>query len=181
MSESPLTFLVRTLFDLYLMVVILRIWLQLVRADFYNPVSQAVVRLTHPIVGPMRRIIPSLGRFDSASLLLALVVSVARFYVLYLMVGLVPNFAIVLITAVLHIVREVFQIMFWVLIIRALLSWISQGANPMEMVLYQLTEPLLAPIRRIIPPIGGLDLSILVLMILLQMVQLGLARWIGLA
>ena len=71
-------FLVDTLFGLYLMVVILRLWLQLVRADFYNPMSQFIVKATHPIVGPLRRIIPSIGRFDTATFVLALVVAADR-------------------------------------------------------------------------------------------------------
>ncbi|WP_428613085.1 YggT family protein, partial [Shewanella sp.] len=66
------SFLVNTLFDLYLMVVIIRIWLQLARADFYNPFSQFVVKATHPIVGPMRRVLPPLGSLDTASVVLAL-------------------------------------------------------------------------------------------------------------
>ena len=80
-------FLVDTLFGLYLMVVILRLWLQLVRADFYNPMSQFIVKATHPIVGPLRRIIPSIGRFDTATFVLALVVAALKIITLSLMVG----------------------------------------------------------------------------------------------
>ena len=68
-------------------------------------------------------------------------------------------------SSALDVLRQGFQLVMWVLIIRAILSWISQGHNPIEMVLHQLTEPLLAPIRRIIPPMGGLDLSVMIAII----------------
>merc|ERR1711974_318298 len=86
-SMSATVFLVSTLFNLYLMVVILRLWLQVVQADFYNPLSQFVVKATHPIVGPLRRVIPSIGRFDTATFVLALVVACAKIFTLAMMLG----------------------------------------------------------------------------------------------
>ncbi|GAB3011162.1 YggT family protein [Bowmanella dokdonensis] len=170
---NSVNFLVSVLFDLYLMVVILRLWLQLARADFYNPFSQFVVKATHPLVGPMRRLLPSVGRLDTATLVLALLVAMAKVFVLTMMTGTVGlNPLNLLITASLIVIKETFSLMFWVLIIRAILSWVSQGRNPIELVLHQLTEPMLAPIRRIIPPLGGLDLSVLVAIIALQFLQI---------
>lgn len=165
-------FLIDTLFNLYLMVVLLRLWLQLARADFYNPFSQFIVKATHPIVGPLRRIIPSIGRFDTATLLLALAVAALKIVVLSAVLGAGFSPSVVIIGAVFTVVKEIFSLLFWVLIIQALLSWVSQGYNPMQMVLQQLTEPLLAPVRRVIPPMGGLDLSVLVVLIGLQFLQL---------
>lgn len=165
-------FLVSTLFNLYLMVVILRLWLQLARADFYNPFSQFIVKATHPIVGPLRRVIPSLGRFDTATLVLAIGVAALKLIVLSLIVGGSINPIAIAILSVIDVIKETLSLMFWVLLLRAVLSWISQGQSPIEYALYQLTEPLLAPIRRIIPPIGGLDLSVLIAIIALQFLQL---------
>lgn len=166
-------FLVSTLFDLYLMVVLLRLWLQLAQADFYNPFSQFIVKATHPIVGPLRRIVPSIGRLDTATLVLAFLVASLKIVVLSLMFGVTAfNPINVLFNALLIILKETFTLLFWVLIIRAILSWVSQGSNPIEVVLHQLTEPLLAPIRRIIPPIGGLDLSVLFAIVGLQFLQI---------
>lgn len=166
-------FLVSTLFDLYLMVVLLRLWLQLAQADFYNPFSQFIIKATHPIVGPLRRIIPSFGRLDTATFILAIAVAGLKIVVLNLMFGAMHfNPLSLLFGALLIMLKEAFTLIFWVLIIRAILSWVSQGSNPLERVMYQLTEPLLAPIRRIIPPIGGLDLSVLVAIIALQFLQL---------
>ncbi|CAD5262131.1 conserved hypothetical protein; putative inner membrane protein [Alteromonas sp. 38] len=165
-------FLVDTLFGLYLMVVILRLWLQLVRADFYNPMSQFIVKATHPIVGPLRRIIPSIGRFDTATFVLALVVAALKIITLSLMAGGSLNPVGIAIVALIEVVKETLSIMFWVLILRAILSWVSQGQTPIDYLLYQLTEPFLAPIRKVIPPLGGLDLSVLIAIIGLQFLQL---------
>lgn len=173
-------FLVETLFGLYLMVVILRLWLQLVRADFYNPFSQFVVKVTQPIVGPLRRVIPAMGKFDTATFVIALIVACLKTFVIVSLVrGLSIDPLSLIIVGVIEVIKEVFNLMFWMLIIRALLSWVSQGQNPIEYVIAQLTEPFLRPIRKIIPPIGGLDLSILVALIALQFVELLLTQYIG--
>lgn len=173
-------FLVETLFGLYLMVVILRLWLQLVRADFYNPFSQFVVKVTQPIVGPFRRFIPALGKFDTATFIFALFIACLKaFVVVALIRGLSIDPVSLVIVGLIEIIKEVFNLMFWMLIIRALLSWVSQGQNPIEYVIAQLTEPFLRPIRKIIPPIGGLDLSILVAIIALQFIKLLLSQYIG--
>ncbi|UTP73692.1 YggT family protein [Alteromonas sp. LMIT006] len=173
-------FLVETLFGLYLMVVILRLWLQLVRADFYNPFSQFVVKMTQPVVGPLRRFIPAIGKFDTATFVFALLIACLKIFVIVALVrGLSIDPVSLVIVGFIEVVKEVFNLMFWMLIIRALLSWVSQGQNPIELVIAQLTEPFLRPIRKIIPPIGGLDLSVLVAIIALQFVKLLLSQYIG--
>lgn len=165
---TAIDFLITTLFTLYLMVVLLRLWLQLVQADFYNPLSQFVIKVTHPVVGPLRRIIPSIGRFDTATLLFAFAIAALHVWIRAMMLGVDPiNPVAVLISAVIFLIGESIQLVIYVLVIRAILSWVSQGNNPLEQLFHQLTEPLIAPIRRILPPIGGLDLSPMVLIILL--------------
>ncbi|SJL84939.1 YggT family protein [Vibrio palustris] len=167
---NALTFLVSTVLDLYIMVVILRIWLQAARADFYNPFSQFVVKATQPIVGPLRRVIPSLGSLDVATLLFAYVLCLLKFVALVAissgsMITLTPYLFLL---SALSLVKAAGGLLFWVLILQAIMSWVSQGRSPIEFVFHQLTEPMLAPIRRIIPAMGGLDLSVLVLFIVLQ-------------
>ena len=169
---NAVIFLVDTLFGLYLMVVLLRIWLQLAQADFYNPLSQFIVKATHPVVGPLRRIIPSFGRLDTASLLFALVIAAAKIVVLSLIsYGAVSNPLGILITSVYIVIGEALRLILYVLIIRAVLSWVSQGQNPIEFLMQQLTEPLISPVRRIIPAMGGLDLSPMVVIIVLLFVM----------
>lgn len=169
---NAVIFLVDTLFGLYLMVVLLRLWLQLAQADFYNPLSQFIVKATHPVVGPLRRIIPSFGRLDTASLLFALVIAAAKIVVLSLIsYGAVSNPLGILITSVYIVIGEALRLILYVLIIRAVLSWVSQGQNPIEFLMQQLTEPLISPVRRIIPAMGGLDLSPMVVIIVLLFVM----------
>lgn len=167
-------YLINTLCDLYLMVVLLRIWLQLARADFYNPVSQFVLKATNPILVPLRRFIPGFFGIDMAGLLLAALVVALKLGLLYALniIGEAPSGGLIwALLIVLTIVKKAGVMLFWVLIVRALLSWVSQGNNPIEYLMFQLTEPLLSPIRRFIPAMGGLDLSMLVLFIILQVLN----------
>ncbi|MFC3092667.1 YggT family protein [Alteromonas sediminis] len=174
-------FLISTLFNLYLMVVLLRLWLQLAKADFYNPFSQFVVKATHPIVGPMRRVLPSVGSLDTATLLLAFLVSMVKITTLsFLFAGGFPNVITLTLGSLLDVINEGLSLIFWVLILSAVLSWVSQGRSPIEYVLNQLTDPILRPIRKILPPMGGLDLSVLVAIIGLQFIRILLSDFIGL-
>jgi len=169
---NSVNFLVNTLFDLYIMVIILRIWLQVARADFYNPFSQFVVKATQPIVGPLRRVIPSLGGWDSAAILFAFAVACLKIVTLSLMVNATLNPMVIAISGLAILLAAIFKLIFWVLVLRAILSWVSQGNNPIEAVMIQLSEPLLAPVRRFIPPMGGLDLSMIVVLVGLQFVEI---------
>lgn len=168
---ATIDFLVSTLFKVITLLFLLRLWLQLVSADYYNPVSQFVVKVTHPLVRPLRRALPSFGRLDTASLVLAISTVwlgiVVRAWLAKL--GVQPLMALVVTPQVL--VGECLDLLFYVLIVRVILSWVSQGYNPMERLLGQMTEPLLAPIRRIVPPVGGLDLSVMALMFLIYLLR----------
>lgn len=165
-------FLVEIVFDLFLMVVLLRIWMQVARADFYNPLSQFVVKVTNPLVQPLRMALPMAGRWDLASLVLAWLVGIGKYVVLSAIIGIPFIWGDILVIGTLSVLSQFLDLLFWIVLIRALLSWFAQGYNPMIALLQQLTEPFLAPIRRIIPPIGGLDLSVLVLIIAIQAVRI---------
>ncbi|MBU2970075.1 YggT family protein [Pseudoalteromonas sp. C2R02] len=165
-------FLIEIAFDLFLMVVLLRFWLQLAKADFYNPLSQFIVKATSPLVNPLRKVIPGFAGIDVASLVLGFLIAFAKVSVVMLMIYGTWEPISALIGSGITLVKEAINLVFWVLIIRAILSWVSQGNNPMEAVFHQLTEPMLRPIRKIIPPIGGLDLSVLVLIIGIQFIQI---------
>ncbi|NOU51738.1 YggT family protein [Pseudoalteromonas sp. JBTF-M23] len=169
---NAMHFLIGIVFDLFLMVVLLRFWLQLVRADFYNPLSQTVVKVTSFAVNPLRKIIPGAGGFDLASLLLAFIVGFAKVSLLMVLFYGGWNPLGAFIQGAITVLKEAFSLIFWILIIRAILSWVAQGYNPIAAVFDQLTEPMLRPIRKVIPPLGGLDLSILVLLIGMQFLQL---------
>jgi len=163
-----LTFLVKTLIDLYVMVLLLRIWMQWTRCDFYNPFSQFIVKITQPVIKPMRRVIPSIGPMDTASLLLAFILATLKFPLeMLIQLGGISTDPIYLLVGLLTLLKAAGQLVFWVIIIRSLMSWISQGRSPMDQVLYQLSEPMMAPIRRVIPAMGGIDFSAMVVILIL--------------
>lgn len=168
---QALTTLVVSIINIYLMVIVIRIWLQLARADFYNPFSQFVVKATQPVVGPLRRFIPSIGKLDTASVVFAIIVSIIKVLVYHgMLTGSLPPLVPLIMVSLMGLIKSVLWLIFWIMVIKAILSWVSQGNNPMELVIAQLTEPLLTPIRKILPPMGGLDLSVLVFLLLLQFV-----------
>ena len=163
-----MTFLVKTLIDLYVMVLLLRIWMQWSRCDFYNPFAQFIVKITQPIVGPLRRIIPSIGPIDTSSLLVAFILTTLKYPILLLIqVGALSLDPMNLLVGLLSLLKSAGTLVFWVIIIRSLMSWISQGRSPIEYVLMQMTEPMMAPIRRIIPAMGGIDFSAMVVILIL--------------
>ncbi|MGK2960472.1 MAG: YggT family protein [Candidatus Malihini olakiniferum] len=167
-----LTFLVKTLIDLYVMVLLLRIWMQWSRSDFYNQLSQFVVKITQPIIRPMRRILPAMGPIDSASLLLAFLLTTLKYPLLMLIqVGAFAISPVNLLVGLLALLKSAGYLVFWVVIIRALMSWVSQGRSPVDYLLFQLTEPFMAPILRIIPAIGGIDFSAMAVVLILYLLN----------
>jgi YggT family protein len=160
-------FLIGTLFSLYIILVMVRLLLAMVRADFYNPLSQAVVKLTNPPLLPLRRVIPPIGKLDTAAVVLLLVLQIVEVWLLAWIGGLSPSLIAVLYISVIKLVRLVIYVYIAALIIQAILSWVSPGGygNPVAALLHSLTEPLLRPLRRVIPPVGMLDLTPLVALI----------------
>jgi YggT family protein len=154
-------YVLQTLGSLYLMIVLLRFILQLVRADFYNPLSQFTVRATQPLLKPLRRIIPSIAGLDIASLVLALLVQLVLVALTMLLAYGTTGSPVQLLTWSLISITALFiNIFFYALIISVILSWVAQGShNPAALLVNQLCEPLLMPFRRLLPNLGGLDLS----------------------
>ena len=171
-----LAYLIQTLLTLALLAVVLRLLLQLVRADFYNPVSQFLARLTNPLVLPLRRVVPSLGGLDLSSLLLALVLQMAAIVALLALNGVgPPNIVLLLVWSVLGVVGLVVNIYFFALLAMIILSWIAPASrHPALLLLFQLTEPVMAPFRRMLPNMGGLDFSTILVFILINIVQIAL-------
>ncbi|MEQ5236512.1 YggT family protein [Proteus terrae] len=162
-----LNFVILTLLQLYTSVLLLRVWMQCVRADFYNPFSQFIVKITQPIVRPLRSIIPSIGPIDTASILLAYVLILLGIIIPSYLSGTSIPFSLMFPFAFIELLTAAGKMIFWLIIIRAILSWVSQGRNPIDHLLFQLTEPLMAPIRRVIPAMGGLDFSAMIVILVL--------------
>lgn len=165
-------FVIQTLGSLYLLIVLLRFILQLVRANFYNPLCQFVVRATQPLLKPLRRVIPSMFGLDMSSLVLALLVQMVLFAVILLLNGYSVDALFLVPWALIGIFALFLKILFWAMIISVILSWVAPGShNPGAELVQQITEPVLAPFRRIIPSMGGLDISPIFAFIALQLLQ----------
>jgi len=163
---TPLEFIVRTLVGMYILTVMLRFLFGLVRADFYNPVSQFIVRLTNPPLRVLRRLIPGWRNVDTASIVLMLGLQMLVFAVLVLLRGGEAAPLALLFASLAELLQLAINVFFFSIIIQAILSWVNpQTYNPMVGLLHSLNGPLLRPARKLLPPISGVDLSsILVLM-----------------
>jgi YggT family protein len=157
---DPLAFLVQVVFGFYVLVVVLRFLLQVLRADFYNPLSQFAVRLTTPVLRPLRRIVPGFLGLDVASILLAWVLTAVELALLAAILGAGVHLLAPLAWAVPELLGLVLNVFLFAVIAQALLSWVNPDPySPAVVVLRDLTRPVLKPLRRVIPPLGGLDLS----------------------
>lgn len=175
---EAINYLLKFAFDAVLMILVLRVWLQLVRADFYNPLSQFIVKVSNPLVIPMRRIIPGLGGIDLATIVLAYIVATLTFILIPLLNGGPIDIISALYLGLIYLIKQTGILLFMVMLVMALMSWVVQGYNPTQMIFHQLTAPVLTPIRRIIPSIGGLDLSVLIAFLLLNVLNILLRGWV---
>ncbi|MGH8453169.1 MAG: YggT family protein, partial [Nevskiales bacterium] len=172
---NPLIFLIDTLFGLYVLVLILRFILQAVHADFYNPLSQFVWQVTNRPIGLLQRAVPRWHNCDVAALLLALLLMALNIWIDISLAGARIAPLSLLAWSVLKLVVFTLNLYFFSLLIQAIMSWVNPGMpTSASAVLWSINEPLLKPIRNVLPPIGGLDLSSLVLMIAIQMLLRGL-------
>jgi len=157
---KALYFVVDALTQIVLFLLVLRLWLPVLRADFRNPVAQAILKITSPLIIPLRRLLPAIGRIDTATVLVTLAIQLLVVYLLVSMRGLSPTAAEVVLTAIVSLVLLSINVFFFGIILYIVLSWIAPGTyNPVAALLQVIAEPVLRPFRRVIKPIGGLDIS----------------------
>ncbi|NLD14004.1 MAG: YggT family protein [Gammaproteobacteria bacterium] len=173
-TAQALIYVLQTLGQLYILLILLRFVLQMVRADFYNPLSQFVVKATQPPLAVVRRFIPGYGGLDFAALVLAFLVHMALSAVILAIVGapvaqLLPYLAIWVLISLASLFVKIF---FFALIISVILSWVAQGSrHPGVSLVHQVCEPVLSPIRRILPDLGGIDISPIFAFIALNLID----------
>lgn len=172
---EAIIYLLRFAFDALLMILIMRVWLQWVKADFYNPLSQFIVKVSNPLVIPLRRVIPGLGGLDLATVVIAYVVATLKFVTLAALSGESLG-VLAFYIGLLVLLKQAGFLLFIIMIIMAIMSWVVQGYNATLMVLSQLTEPFLNPIRKIIPNMGGLDLSMLFAFLAMNVINILLSN-----
>ena len=157
---NPIEFLINTLFGLYVLAIMLRTLLALVRADFYNPVSQFLVKITNPLLVPMRRVLPSVGKVDTSAIVLMLLVQMAAIALILLLRGGAFGAMTLVFWSLAELVDLLFNVYIFAILIQVILSWVNPGAyNPVVGLLYSLTGPVMRPVQKLLPPISGLDLS----------------------
>ncbi|HSN16926.1 MAG TPA: YggT family protein [Gammaproteobacteria bacterium] len=177
-SVHALVFIINTVLGLYTAAVLLRFLMQQVRADFYNPFAQAVMKVTNPLLLPLRRVIRPWNRIDLASLVLAVLLQLLNVIVVTALAnlthgdsdrfGYTPGF--LLLWTLLKLIYILVNLYFFTILAEALMSWFNQGRNPLDGILRPVNAPLLRPVRRVLPPLSGLDFSPLVVILVLQVI-----------
>jgi len=169
---NPIEFMINTVVDLYILIIMLRYLLQIVRADFYNPVSQFLIKATNPLLAPMRRYIPSIGRHDTSSILLMLALKAAALSIILLLKDIDLSLYTLLILSIADLISLAINVFLFSILIIIIISWINPGSyNPIVGLLNNLTAPLMNPARKLLPPISGLDLSPILVILGLQLLK----------
>ncbi len=175
--KAALIFIINTLAQLYLLIILLRFWLPWLRADFRNPVAQAILRLTSPLVNPVRRFVPPIGRVDTATLIVAFVIQYLTILIILAISGTAVGILPIALTSLIDLSLLTLRLFVFAIFIRIILSWFApQTYNPATAILTTITEPVLRPFRRLIPPLGGLDISPIFAIILLMAVSIVLTE-----
>lgn len=176
MGPDPVIQLIFIVVKIYISILLFRGMLQIAKADYYNPISQTVVRLTQVPLAPLQKILPKIGRLDFGPFLLSFVI----FAVAFLLVskGQADPVAVVLLSLI-NVLYQLLDLYFYAVIGSVIISWVAPGSyHPAPQLIQQVTEPLFRLSQKVIPPIGGLDLSPILIIIIIQLVQSQLAAFI---
>jgi YggT family protein len=177
---NPLEFLISTLFGLYILAFMLRFLLGAVRADFYNPVSQFLVRITNPLLVPLRKVVPGIGKLDTAAVVIMLILQFLALTLIVLLRGNGFPLPALLLATVAELVALLLNVYMVAIIVQVIISWVNPGSyNPVTGLLYSLTEPVMRPIRKLLPPLSGIDLSPLFALIGLQVLKMLILPLLG--
>lgn len=171
--SDPAIFLIDTIASLYILAIVLRFLFQWTRVDFYNPISQFLVKITHPPLKIFRRFIPSIGKIDTSSIVLALILQMLADFSILMLKGVMVSISALIILSFTQLVSLIINVFVFAVFARAILSWFDSGNyNSASSILQTLTEPLLGMCRKIIPDLGGIDLSPLVALVILQLAKM---------
>jgi YggT family protein len=163
-------YLINTLFDLYIFVWLVRLVLVAMRVHYVNPVSQIVIRLTQPIAIRLRRVLPNFRQIELASVVMVLALELLKYALLGILVVGMPNLVGLLIVAMADALIAIVHLFFYAIILQAIMSWFNPGYSPFGQILDSLTAPIMRPFHRLIPPMGGLDISPIFALMALQLV-----------
>ena len=178
---NGLLFLVRIIFNAYLLIIMLRVLFDLFGTDYFNPISQFIWRVSNPPIKLIKKVIPNLKKFNMAALVLIIVLELVKLYLFVLIAGEIPNILGLFVWAFAGLLSQFVSLYFYLILFSVILSWIMPTyRTPISVVLFRLTDPILAPARKIIPPIAGLDLSPIVVIVILQLITIvGISTLVG--
>ncbi len=170
---DPVIFLIDTLLSLYILAIVLRFLFQWTRADFYNPISQFLVKITHPPLKIIRRFVPSVGKIDTSSIVFALALQMLADFSILALKGVMVSITALIILSFAQLLSLFINIFIFAVFARAIMSWFDSGNyNSASSLLQSLTEPLLNMCRKVMPDLGGIDLSPLVALVVLQLAKM---------
>ncbi len=163
-------YLSETILGIVLFIVLLRFWMQWVRANFRNPIGQFVITVTNPIVIPLRRLLPSIGAIDTATVLLAMAIAIFKTYVLFRLFNISPAWSGLILYSLGELIKVSIYLFMAAIFIQIIASWVNPNSyHPILETARSISEPLMAPARKLIPAIGGLDLSPIAVIIFLNL------------
>jgi YggT family protein len=166
--QHALLFLTNAAFDFYLFILALRLVLVFVGSNYFEPITQSVIKLTQPVVNPLRRYIPNVGRFETATIVIIFVLEIIKFFLVSMLKYGLPNVLGLFFLSLGDVLHFIIQIFFYAIILQAIISWL-QPFSPINRLLYQITAPIMQPLRRYIPPVGGFDITPIPALIILQL------------
>lgn len=180
---DSITLVVRTIGELYVFAIVLRFILQLSNADYYNPISQTIARLTNTPILAMSRILPRVGGVDISAILYAIIIKTIVIILLLKLSGMVTDFSLlwlrILGYAIIGTLNTVLELYFWAVLAAVIISWIAPGSyQPAPQLIQQITEPIFSLVQKVLPPIGGLDLSPILIFLVIRGVQMQLAPFL---
>ncbi|MDR2876689.1 MAG: YggT family protein [Chromatiales bacterium] len=171
--SNAATYLLDTAFSLFILMVLLRFLLQVARADFYNPICQFLVKATNPLLRPLRRVIPGMWGIDIASIVLMIALQILALWLVQLIGGRSMAPAGLFLLSISELLALALNTLLVTIIIQAIISWTNPSAyNPLVSILYSINDPVLRPIRRLLPDMGGIDFSPLLLLLLIQLMKM---------
>ena len=166
---NALIFIIQAIGSLYLFALLLRFWLPLLQADFRNPIAQAILKITSPPIIPLRRLLPAIGRIDTATVLVAFAYQYLLLWIIFLLQKQAPDIAALAMLSAIQLVIMSLQLFTFAIFISIIMSWLAPGNyNPAIALVNSLSEPLLRPFRGLIPSLGGIDITPMIVIILLQ-------------
>ena len=168
-------FLVELSFDIFILALILRYLFTIVRIDSLNPLSSLIIKITNPLLKPLRRTIPGYFGIDWSSVLALFLVQGIEIILIALIVnGVTPVIGGLVILTIAHLLRMILYIYLFVILIQVIISWINPYAynNPIIKIMYQISMPVLRPVRKLIPSSGGLDFSPLIILVIINLLMI---------